>query len=107
VSPLFGNKEKKAAEEEAARAEFERLMALPVTALAVEIMPAFGPDGPRPSGGKGINILQVLSYMTRGTPRLTKYGQQLMDPLREGVQLLEQSGLLQGPTAVAAAPARG
>ena len=46
---LFGNKVEKRAEEAAAQEAVDRLVGLPVADLAVEILPAFGPDGP----GKG------------------------------------------------------
>jgi hypothetical protein len=49
MSPLFGKNEK-AAEQETARTEAARLIALPVTELAGELMPAIGPDGPRDPG---------------------------------------------------------
>jgi hypothetical protein len=95
VSPLFGKSEEKAAQEAAAEAEVERLNALPVATLAAEIMPAFGPDGPRSAGGRGINILQVANWLIASYPRGTKYLQQLQTPVREGVQALEHAGLVQ------------
>jgi hypothetical protein len=51
---LFGNKDEKAAEEAAGAAEVASLEALSTDELAVELMPAFGPDGasrPRPPRG--------------------------------------------------------
>jgi hypothetical protein len=51
---LFGNREEKAAQEEAARAEAERLQSLTAVEFAAVLMPAFGPDGPKP-GGTSIN----------------------------------------------------
>jgi hypothetical protein len=43
---LFGKSEEKAAQDEAAKAEAERLQSLSVPELAEALMPAFGPDGP-------------------------------------------------------------
>ena len=48
---MFGNKGEKAAQDVAVSAEIERLISLPVADLAAEMMPAFGPDGPRVPGG--------------------------------------------------------
>jgi hypothetical protein len=45
MSPLFGNKAEKAAAEAAAQTEVDRLSALPVADLAVELMSAFGAGG--------------------------------------------------------------
>jgi hypothetical protein len=91
---VFGNKEKKAAEEAAAQVEFERLTALPVAELAAELMPAFGPDGAKPSSGSEVNTLQIIYWLVRNTPRMTGYTRQLMDPVRAGLELLETSGLV-------------
>jgi hypothetical protein len=57
VSPLFGKSEEKKAEKAAAKAEVERINALPVAELARDLMPAFGHDGAR--AGKEINSLQA------------------------------------------------
>jgi len=56
---LFGRSEEKAAQDEAAQAEAERLQGLSATELAETLMPAFGPEGPKP--GKDINQLQVAT----------------------------------------------
>ena len=47
---LFGNKEEKAAQEEAAREEAERLQSLTAAQFAEVLLPAFGPEGPKPGG---------------------------------------------------------
>jgi hypothetical protein len=96
VSPLFGKSEDKAAREEAGRVEFERLTALPVADLALELMPAFGPDGPRGRGPEGaINIVQLLSWVSKTNfPDGVSYARKLNDPVREGVQALEGAGLV-------------
>jgi hypothetical protein len=89
---LFGNREEKAAQDQAARAEVDRLLALPVTELAEGVMPAFGPEGARP--GQEVNILMVMSWLMRSYPRGTKYLTELRDPTWEAIQALENAGLL-------------
>jgi hypothetical protein len=91
--PLFGKSEEKLAQEEAARAEAARLNALSVEDLAGEIMPAFGPEGPR--AGKEINSLQVSNWLMRSYPRGAHYVRQLHTSVCEGMQLLEHAGLVQ------------
>jgi len=89
---LFGNKEEKVAQDQAAKAEADRLQALPATQLAEAVMPAFGPEGARP--GNEINILQVMSWLMSSYPRGTKYLTQLRDPTWEAIQALENAGLV-------------
>ncbi len=93
MSPLFGNKEEKRAQDAAAEAEVQRLIGLPVEDLAAEILPAFGPDGPG-KGEKSINILQIASFMVRDFPRGASHIRPLLEPLREGVQRLEHCELV-------------
>ena len=89
---LFGNKEEKVAQDQAAKAEADRLQALSATQLAEAVMPAFGPEGARP--GNEINILQVMSWLMSSYPRGTKYLTQLRDPTWEAIQALENAGLV-------------
>ncbi len=89
---LFGNKEEKAAQKQAAEAEAERLQSLPVAELAAEVMPAFGPEGARP--GNEINILQILSWLMRSHSGGAKLLTQLRQPTREAIQALENAGLV-------------
>ena len=93
---MFGNKnkEEKAAQDVAVSAEIERLISLPVADLAAEMMPAFGPDGPRVPGG-GVGILQVLSWLMSSYPRGNKNLSRLLPAGREGIQALERAGLVQ------------
>jgi hypothetical protein len=93
---LFGNKEEKVAEEQAARAEAERLQSMSAVELAEVLMPAFGPDGPRP--GSYLNQLQVASWLMSSFPRGTKYLKDLREPIMEGLQDLENAGLIVGRT---------
>ncbi len=97
MSPLFGNRKDKAAQEDAARAEATRLNELTVPAIAAELMPAFGPDGPRPAGigASAINSLQIANWLMRDYPRGTKYLQELHRPVGEGLQALGNAGLIE------------
>ena len=89
---LFGNKEEKAAEEEAAKAEAQRLQSLTAVQFAEVLMPAFGPDGPKP--GSYLNQLQVASWLMSSFPRGTKYIKDLREPIMEGLQVLENGDLI-------------
>jgi len=95
---LFGGKDRKAekvAEGTATAAEFDRMCSLPRADLAAEIMPVFGPDGQRPTGGHpGINLMQILMWVTVSKPGGTKYMSQLEEPVREALQLLEHANLV-------------
>ncbi len=96
MSPLFGKSEGKVAREQAGQVEFERLTALSAADFALELMPAFGPDGPRGRGPDGgIHILQLLSWVNHAHfPRGISYVRPLEKPVREGVQALEHAGLV-------------
>lgn len=72
-----------------------RLEQLSVVELAVELMPAFGPEGPKGHGlNGGINILQVMAWKLSAFPRATKFMTRLQEPVREGLQALENAGLV-------------
>ncbi len=92
--PLFGDKQKKREEEATAAAEADRLVALPVPDLAAEIRPAFGPDGPG-SGAKEIGTLQVGMFLMDDLPHGRQFIKQLVDPIHEGFQALENAGLIE------------
>ncbi|HZL47411.1 MAG TPA: hypothetical protein VFC30_00175 [Solirubrobacteraceae bacterium] len=93
---LFGKRDKKAAEQEAASAEFERLSALSPQELAAELMPAFGPDGPDAEHGTpGLEIMNVLTWLLRDQPgAMTKYMPKLQQPVLAGIQSLVTAGLI-------------
>lgn len=95
---LFGNKEEKRAQDDAAKAEGDRLAGLPVADLAADLaaamLPAFGPDGPGKGGDKEIGTLQVGIYLMRDFPRGNLLIKSLLDPLKEGIQALETAGLV-------------
>jgi hypothetical protein len=93
---LFGKSEEKAAQDQAAQAEVERLQALSAVELAEVLMPAFGPDGPKP--GSYLNQLQVGMWLMSSHPRGTKYIKDLREPIMEGLQDLENAGLIVGRT---------
>ena len=90
---LFGNKEKREAEGAAAQAESDRLGGLSAKELAVEVMPAFGAEGPG-KDGKEIGTLQVGIFLMRDRPRGSAYLKPLVDPIRESLQVLENAGLI-------------
>jgi hypothetical protein len=97
VTPLFRKSEEKAAREEAGRVEFEHLMALPVAELARDLMPAFGPDGLKLLHGPawGINLLQLAGWVGRTyCPSGAVHARELMEPVREALQTLENAGLV-------------
>jgi hypothetical protein len=91
--PLFGKSKEKVAQDDAARVEAERLKALSVEDLAQEVMPAFGPEGPR--AGKEINSLQISNWLMRSYPGGTTYVRDLHQAVCEGMQVLEHAGLVQ------------
>jgi hypothetical protein len=90
---LFGNKEKREAEGAAAQAESDRLAGLSAKELAVEVMPAFGDEGPGKDGNE-IGTLQVGIFLMRDRPRGSAHLKPLVDPIREAFQVLENSGLI-------------
>jgi hypothetical protein len=91
---MFGSKGEKTAQDVAVSAEIGRLISLPVADLAAEMMPAFGPGGPRVPGG-GVGILQILSWLMSSYPRGNKNLSRLLPVGREGIQALERAGLVQ------------
>jgi hypothetical protein len=90
---LFGNKEEKAAQKAAGAAEVERLNSLSTDDLAVELMPAFAPDGARTKGRAGSNAMAVIQWLVADYPRHPG-----LRPLAESVpvalQRLTAAGLL-------------
>jgi hypothetical protein len=90
---LFGNKGKHAEEEEAGRVEVERLTALSAPGLAVELMPAFGPDGARSKGKEGTPPMQIVQWLVRDHPYHPGL-QPLVASTLAGLQALEHAGLV-------------
>jgi hypothetical protein len=91
----FGDKEAKATQAEAAQAESDRLVALPVPALAAEIMPAFGPDGLQTRTGHQQGAMQVTSWLMADVSDKVRYRQPVLGPVIEGLTALEHAGLLE------------
>ena len=89
---LFGNKEEKRAKEAAAQAESDRLLALPIDELAVEIMPAFGPDGINAKSGHRQGPTEVVSWLLPDAS--VKYRQPILGPVIEALGVLEHADLL-------------
>jgi hypothetical protein len=90
---LFGNKEKKAAEEAAGAAEVERLNSLSTDELAIELMPAFGPDGARSKGRSGSAAMAVIQWLLVDYPRHPSL-RPLADSVPVALQRLAGAGLL-------------
>lgn len=90
---LFGNKEEKAAQEAAGAAEVERLEALSSDRLAVELMPAFGPDGAKSKGPAGASAMAVIQWLVADHPRHPSL-RPLADAVPVSLQRLAAAGLL-------------
>lgn len=99
MSPLFGNKENPAAERR--QVDIERLLDLPVAALAAQILPLWASGEISPvklqQGEYAAN--EVASWLAGSKPNaLFSPGSALKRPLdravAEAIQLLEHSGLL-------------
>jgi hypothetical protein len=95
---LFGNRKEKAAKEGAAAEESERLVALPVADLAAEIMPAFGPDGLQAKTGHRQGPMEVTSWLLASFSTSVKYRQPILGPVIEGLQALDNAGLVEHRT---------
>jgi hypothetical protein len=93
VSPLFGNKEKKAEQAAAASAEVTRLTALPAADLATELMPAFGPGGARAKGREGTPPMQIVQWLMSAYPYHPSL-KPLVEAVLAGLQALEHAGLV-------------
>ncbi len=88
---MFGNKQEKSAQPEAASAEIGRLCALPSRELAVEVLPAFGRDG---AGGLlKPDARAIAKWLMADHPRHPSL-LALQAPIEEACQVLEQAGLL-------------
>jgi hypothetical protein len=57
-------------------------------------MPVFGPGGASTKMGQRIGTLQIANWLLSSGPRGTGQPRQLLDPVREGVQALENAGLV-------------
>ena len=93
-STMFGNKQEKADQDAVARIEADRLLALPVPDFAAEVMRAFGPGGVPTTGGRRVGTLQIAVWLMKPFPRGSTHLKVLLDPIREGLQALENAGLV-------------
>jgi hypothetical protein len=66
VSPLFRRNEEKTARKAAAKQEIQRLRALSVDDLAVDLLPGLGPDGP--THGASVWPQQLCAYLLADFP---------------------------------------
>jgi hypothetical protein len=89
---LFDSKADKRAKAAAAQAESERLLALPVRALAAEVMRAFGPNGINAKSGHRQGPMEVVSWLLPDAP--VKYRQPILGPVIEALGVLESANLL-------------
>ena len=93
MSPLFQKNEEKAAREAAAFAELERLRALAPDELALEVLPALGPDGPR--GARLVRVQDICKWLMRShRAGLKASPMQLLAVVREALQRLEHADLV-------------
>jgi hypothetical protein len=91
---LFGDKAQKQANAAAAEAESERLGAMPVVELAVEIMAAFGPNGINAKSGHRQGPFEVVSWLVPDLPM--KYRNTVLGPVIEALGVLEHANLVTG-----------
>ena len=89
---VFGDKAEKQAKAAAAEAESERLSALPVHELAVEVMPAFGPNGINAKAGHRQGPFEVVSWLVPDLP--VKYRSTVLGPVIEALGVLEHANLV-------------
>ena len=92
---LFGNREEKAAKEAEAQAELDRLSGLAQPELGAEIMRAFGPDGLQTKSGHRQGPVEVTNWLMSDYSSKTKFTQPLLRPVMEGLQALENAGLVE------------
>ena len=90
---MFGNKEKKAAQDGAAQEALDRLLALSPAELAAAILPAFSPGAVSGSGGR-VNALLAANFLSKQGPRVSGGVKTLLGPAQAGLQALEHGGLI-------------
>jgi hypothetical protein len=93
VSPLFHRSEEKVARKEAAKREIERLRALRIDELAIDLLPGLGPDGP--THGTSIWPQQLCGYLLRDYPGAGKMDTlDLLVPVNKALDRLEDARLV-------------
>jgi hypothetical protein len=90
---LFGNKEEKAAKEEAGAAEVARLEGLSAAQLATELLSGLGPDGAKTKGDHGSGPLQLLQWQLRAHPYHPDL-KRLLDMELSALERMAAAGLL-------------
>ena len=109
MTPRFGDRARRAAEDRAAAAEVARLCALAPRELAVELMAAFGPDGASALvlRGGAHNLIGLTEWLLQGHARAGPHQRALAGPVRDALRVLEEAGLVQwGGSEIAGAKAR-
>ncbi len=93
MSPLFRKSAEKQAQAAAAQEEIDRLKALPIPDLAVQLLPALGSDGP--GAGRSMRVQELCEYLLRDVLRPRQLqALQLMARTNDGLYKLEESGLV-------------
>lgn len=93
MSPLFRRSEEKVARREAAKREIERLRAMRIDDLAIDLLPALGPDGP--TRGTSIWPQQLCGYLLRDYPGAGKMDAlDLLVPVNKALDRLEDARLV-------------
>jgi hypothetical protein len=92
MSALFKRSDEKVAQDQAATAETERLVALPPADLAAEVLPAFAAENVKPHVHSSLMACQFLmSSFPKGTRMPLR---ELDPPVRAALQQLLNAGLL-------------
>ena len=90
---MFRRNEEKAARKAAAKEEIARLRAVPVDDLAVDVLPALGPDGP--TRGTSIRVQQLCEYLLRDYPGAGQMDTlNLTAPVNRALDMLDDAGLV-------------
>jgi hypothetical protein len=92
---LFGNRDEKAAKGAAAQAETDRLVGLSAADLAIEVLPALGPEGINAGSGHRQGPVEVTNWLLAPFSKSVKYRQPVLGPVIEGLQVLEHAGLVE------------
>ncbi len=102
MSPLFRKSEEKLAQRAAADAEINRLKALSIEDLAVDLLPAIGPEGPL--GKSSVRNQQLCEYLLRDFPGgKGSKALDLLSVVREALEVLERVGLVK-PVSIQRSP---
>jgi hypothetical protein len=93
VSPLFRQREEKAARKAAAKQEIERLRALSANDLAELVLPGLGPDGP--THGTSTRTQQLCEYLLQDFPGAGQLATlDLLRPVRSALDKLHGAELI-------------